>query len=62
MNTSPRPITSAGVVVATPEGTLGITTSQPYRNGSIGVQLVGMPYPVKCSADELTRVSVEVTR
>lgn len=57
-----RPITGAGVLVVTPEGTLGITTSQPYRNGSIGVQLVGMPYPVKCSVNELTRASVEVSR
>ena len=36
--------------------------NRPYRNGSIGVQLVGMPYPVKCSVDELTRASVEVSR
>ena len=39
-----------------------ITPERAQRELDERVQLVGMPYPVKCSADELTRASVEVSR
>ena len=50
-------ITKPGVLVRSKEGTLGITTSERrVRTPQIGVQFVGMPYPVMCQIDELVPV------
>lgn len=50
-------ITKPGVLVRGRDGELGITTSERrVRTPQIGVQFVGMPYPVMCQIDELTRV------
>ena len=54
-------ITRPGVLVRGRDGKLGITTSERrVRTPQIGVQFVGMPYPVMCQIDELVPVQEPV--
>ncbi len=63
MTTTEKRPTRAGQLVFGTDGLLGITTDSPAkRTPTIGVQFVGMPYPIRAQLDSITLEQIVVVR